>query len=207
MSESSYSLSLNDAAQLANVHRTTIFRAIRKGELDARKLQQDGHKPQYFLDPKQFDEWLQRKHVATQVADSTNVVRLQQEQSAPHLLMVDFNRNLAEALRQAEQARMQSDVARDEARRLERQVLALQFELAKYQNALSESASSLVESRAREAEALAKLKEEPKEPLTLPVPDSSPPIEVELKEARTQLEFVERRFRRIPRWVQKLFGT
>lgn len=205
MQELSDPIDLNSAAQLAGVHRTTIFRAIRKGELHASKLQQDGHKPQYFLEKRDFEKWAAQRNLSAQVASCSENVQaapvLQHEQLAPNVLH-DFNQNLAEALRQADQARVQCQQAWEESRRLERQVTMLQFELTKYQHALSESAESLQEARAKETEAIAKL--ENAQPVDLPV---VPEIHVELKEARTQLEFAERRFNRIPRWLRKIFGT
>ena len=193
-------IDLNSAAQLAGVHRTTIFRAIRKGELHARKLQQDGNKAQYYLDSAAFKAWLDERSQVAQVASCDNIAKSQAplhfEQFAPQT-MHDFNQNLAEALRQADQARHQSQQAWEESRRLERQVMALQYELNKYQHALGESAESLQEARAREKELQAKLESHQ-------VP---PPEITELKEARTQVNFSQRRFGKISRWGQRLFGT
>lgn len=195
-------IDLNSAAQLASVHRTTIFRAIRKGELHARKLQQDGNKAQYYLDTTAFKAWLNGRSQVAQVASTDEVVQCQAplhfEQLAPQA-MHDFNQNLSEALRQADQARHQCQQAWEESRRLERQVMALQYELNKYQHALGESAESLQEARAREKELQAKLQSHPV---------STPPeITVEPKEARTQMDFSQRRFGKISGWVRRLFGT
>lgn len=196
-------IDLNSAAQLAGVHRTTIFRAIRKGELHARKVQQDGNKAQYYLDKTAFKAWLNGRSQVAQVASSEEILQRQAplhfEQLVPQA-MHDFNQNLSEALRQADQARQQCQQAWEESRRLERQVMALQYELNKYQQALGENAESLQEARAREKELQAKLQSNQ-------VPVTAPEISVELKEARSQLDFSQRRFAKIPRWVRRLFGT
>lgn len=62
-----------------------------------------------------------------------------------------------QALRMLENAHQAQAAAQDEARRLERQVLALHFQLAQYQRALTENAESIAEreARARTAEARA----------------------------------------------------
>ena len=52
------SMDLDRAAQVAGVHKSTIFRAIKRGELSACKMQEDGKKPQYFLESADLDGWL-----------------------------------------------------------------------------------------------------------------------------------------------------
>lgn len=52
------SIDLDQAAMTARVHKSTIFRAIKRGELPARKMQEDGKKPQYFLETGDLDTWI-----------------------------------------------------------------------------------------------------------------------------------------------------
>jgi hypothetical protein len=153
-------LDLTAAAQIAGVHRTTLFRAIHRGELIARKLQVTGGKAQYLLGSLELDCWLKKRVPIAQFAGAVAQVAeiapsapsvqyaTGTEQVAQLALLQDFNLNLREALRQADIARTQEQLARNEASRLERQVIALQYELAKYQLSLAETAESLQEARA-----------------------------------------------------------
>lgn len=136
-----------------------------------------------------------------QVAPTPEIVQepepLQQEQVATLLLLQDFNKNLSEALRQADQARAQSLQILEENRRLERQVLTLQYEFKKYQLALTESSEALHEARARETQARALLEEKQ-------AAAESSSLDT-LKEARSDTSFASKR--RFPQWIRRLFGA
>lgn len=84
-------MDLDRAAQAAGVHKSTIFRAIKRGELSACKMQEDGKKPQYFLESVDLDAWLCARtgrltaQVARDRAQSAPGVQLAQDaQRAPH---------------------------------------------------------------------------------------------------------------------------
>ena len=203
MAKNRSQIDINIAAQLANVHRTTIFRAIRKGELTGCKLQQDGHKPQYMLDSEEFEAWMHKRGNVAQVAPEQEILQrsepVQQEQVASLSLLHEFNKNLGEALRQADQARAQSLQILEENRRLERQVLTLQYEFRKYQLALTESSEALNEARARETQARLLLEERQ----SSAPPSPEPPLEA-LKEGRSDTSFTSKR--RVGQWFRRLFG-
>ena len=159
--------------------------------------------PQYMLDSEEFEAWMHKRGNVAQVAPEQEILQrsepVQQEQVASLSLLHEFNKNLGEALRQADQARAQSLQILEENRRLERQVLTLQYEFRKYQLALTESSEALNEARARETQARLLLEERQ----SSAPPSPEPPLEA-LKEGRSDTSFTSKR--RVGQWFRRLFG-
>jgi gamma-glutamyl phosphate reductase len=108
-----------------------------------------------------------------------------------------------------QEAQQNAKESLEEARRYERQSIALQYELHSYRRALSENAQTLVEKQtmADQAEHLAERTRELEEQNKIQLEQ----FETEKIELYDRLKLSERRIdwleRRVPKWVRKVFGA
>ncbi len=230
-------IDLKSAAISAGVHRTTIFRAMQQGKVQGHRVQFGSQKSQFFLEKDSFEKWLgersdyahtspsevhaqpfahdpmykeanaqPRAHSAHR--DAQTVV---QDQSV-HTTLQQLSQALSEALRQSEDARLDCKQAWEESRRLERQLLAAQFEISKYQNALTERAESFSEISCAKLELekkvetiqddhQSKLAEENARQLQEFEQEKAALVE-RLKMSENRVDWLEKR---VPRWVRSLF--
>jgi excisionase family DNA binding protein len=117
--------------------------------------------------------------------------------------------NLLRVLDMLQEAQQNAKESLEEARRYERQSIALQYELHSYRRALSENAQTLVEKQtmADQAEHLAERTRELEEQNKIQLEQ----FETEKIELYDRLKLSERRIdwleRRVPKWVRKVFGA
>lgn len=187
-------IDLDQAAQAAGVHKSTVFRAIKRGELSASKLAEDGKKPQYFLEAADLDAWVLARtsrlgaQIAREVPPAKNAQdapgSVQHAQDAPATSPPPLDLRLAlevaaktldqnqELLEQKQSMEAELAQAWERAARAERQALELQHTLTSYQRALAEQAESLAEQRAR-AQAAEQALEQAPEVSTMPAETES----------------------------------
>lgn len=204
-------VSLEEAARRTGLHRTTLSRAIKRGELRARTVQSHG-KSRLLLDPTELSAW-----VRVRAQDALN--RHADARETPDLEVLDESEvqgnvhgsapATSEVLRLLELL----ECAHERARCASVQAVRLQHELHGYQRALTEHAESLAEREARAKSAEARLMEFEEQQRQLQAENEArlADVEREREELSSRARLAEERVswleRRIPRWIRRALGA
>lgn len=201
---------LEEAARRTGVHRTTLSRAVKRGELRARTVQAHG-KTRFWLDPSELEAWVRERaqaapcaHEDAPSAHGSMHVEAESEPStvySGHPGSPEFVR-LLELL----------ECAHERARCASVQAVRLQHELHSYQRALTEHAESLIEREARAKTAEARLLELEQRQQELEAENGlrlqeavrvHEELTARVRQAEERVSWFERR---VPRWVRRALG-
>ncbi len=204
-------LSLEDAARRTGVHRTTLSRAVKRGELRARTVHVHG-KARLLLDPAELAAWVRERaqevpnvHVDAPEPPDPEVL----DDSSVHGSVHEGAQATPEILRLLELL----ESAHERARCASVQAVRLQHELHGYQRALTEHAESLAEREARAKIAEARLSEFEEQQRQLLAENEARLKDVEQArdELTSRLRIAEERVgwleRKIPRWIRRALGA
>lgn len=204
-------LSLEEAARRTGVHRTTLSRAIKRGELRARTVQMHG-KTRLILDPTELSAW-----VRDRAQDAPGVHGDAPGTSDPEVLDESYVQGSVHDRAQAAPEIIKLlellECAHERARCASVQAVRLQHELHGYQRALTEHSESLAEREARAKSAEARLAEFQEQQRQLQVENESrlADVEREREELSSRARLAEERVtwleRRIPRWIRRALGA
>jgi len=202
---------LEEAARRTGVHRTTLSRAVKRGELRARTVHLHG-KSRLLLDPTELAAWVrERAHEAPSVhadapeAEESEVI----ESSYVHSTVHGHTQATPEIIRLLELL----ERAHERARCASVQAVRLEHELHSYQRALTEHAESLAEREARAKTAEARLQEFEDQQRQLLAENEArlQAAEQEREELASRVRLAEERVswleRRIPRWIRRALGA
>jgi excisionase family DNA binding protein len=202
---------LEEAARRTGVHRTTLSRAVKRGELRARTVQAHG-KTRFWLDPAELEAWVrdraQAAPCAHEDAPRAHGVLYEEADSEPSTVHT-VHPGSPEFVRLLELL----ECAHERARCASVQAVRLQHELNSYQRALTEHAESLVEREARAKTAEARLMELEQRQQELEVENERRLQEAlsAQEEVTARLHLAEERVswleRRIPRWIRRALGA
>jgi DNA repair exonuclease SbcCD ATPase subunit len=209
-------IDLRTAAEVAKVHRTTIFRALQQGKVQGERIQVGGQKAVFYLHRASFENWLveraqidaQLHSVHAQGCAHRSVHDCADAQEPVHIGLIELMKTLQQ---QFEEERSRVERERLRAEMAERSRLELELRLRQYQTALSEQAETLMEERTMrkvteaqietqrpDFEKLAEENLRLKEQFEL----EKSALTEKLKTSQSRVEWLEKR---VPRWVRSIF--
>lgn len=224
-------LTLKEAAQVSNISRDTIWRAIKNGKLEAvREIGVGGKR--FLIEISEIQRWMKERvsdvsevsdedqTVQTDSCGGSDILRIVQtdtsdtSDSSDSSKMIPIQAHL-EALKTLREAIQSANTSMDKAReaeqiaaRYQRQIEALRYELTLHQRTLTEQAESLVEERSLKAESVARVSEA-YEKLKADNEEQKQQWLIERDQLVEKLKTSEKRVswmeQRVPLWVRALF--
>jgi hypothetical protein len=209
-------IDLRSAAEVAKVHRTTIFRAMQQGKVQGERIQVGGQKSVFYLYRASFENWLcERAQADAQLhsVHAQDVAHSSVRNSAPaqetvQPALIELLNKLQD---QFQSERERCDKEKQRAEQAERYQIELEVRLRQYKMALSEQAETLAEERAmrRVTEAQAENQKPNVDKLAEENLKLRERFEAEKAELLEKVKLAENKVnwmqQRVPRWVRSLF--